>query len=189
MLSFLIYVFVTSITPGPSNLFMMNATRIYGLRGGKSFITGILTGFAFLGLASYIVILLFSKRIVYIETPLKYLGFAYLIYLSFKILTSTKSKAPSKAYQSFKSGFVLQVLNMKSLLFFITLMGAFIIPSVTGSIWILIYLIISVLIGWACLLVWAFAGSMLNEWLNQHQTAFNIVMSLLLLYSAISIFI
>ncbi|MDU0445632.1 LysE family translocator [Staphylococcus haemolyticus] len=188
MFSFLIYVFVTSITPGPSNLFMMNTTRIYGLRGGKSFITGILSGFAFLGLVSYIAILLFSQWITYIEAPLKFLGFVYLIYLSYKILTSTNKRTTSNAYHSFKSGFILQVLNMKSLLFFITLIGAFIIPSVTGSTSILIYLLISVFIGWACLLVWAFAGSVFNDWLNKHQTSFNIVMALLLLYSAISIF-
>lgn len=188
MFSFLIYVFVTSITPGPSNLFILNATRMYGLRGGKNFITGILSGFAFLGLASYITILLFSKWITYIEIPLKFFGFVYLIYLSYKILTSTNKKTTSKVYQNFINGFMIQVLNMKSLLFFITLMGAFIIPSATSKIWILIYLIISVLIGWVCLLVWALTGSMFNDWLNRHQTTFNIVMSLLLLYSAFSIF-
>ncbi|MCY1585457.1 LysE family translocator [Staphylococcus pettenkoferi] len=189
MLSLLIYVFVTSITPGPSNLFMMNATRIYGFRDGKNFIFGILSGFVFLGLISYIAVLLFSNYIQYIETPLKYLGFIYLLYLSYKILTSNNGKTTSKAYKSFKSGFILQVLNMKSLLFFITLVGAFIIPMATDSTWVLIDLIISVFIGWACLLIWAFAGSVLNEWLTRHQTAFNIVMALLILYSAISIFI
>ncbi len=111
-----------------------------------------------------------------------------MIYLSYKILTSTNKKTTSKVYQNFINGFMIQVLNMKSLLFFITLMGAFIIPSATSKIWILIYLIISVLIGWVCLLVWALTGSMFNDWLNRHQTTFNIVMSLLLLYSAFSIF-
>ncbi|RIN09141.1 LysE family translocator, partial [Staphylococcus shinii] len=42
MTGFLIYVFVTSITPGPSNLFILNSSKEYGLSGAKKFICGVL---------------------------------------------------------------------------------------------------------------------------------------------------
>ncbi|WP_369473776.1 LysE family translocator [Staphylococcus equorum] len=62
------------------------------------------------------------------ESFLKIFGFLYLIYLAYKTYTSTKRSVNNEAYSSFKSGFLFQILNMKSLLFFITLLGAFIIP-------------------------------------------------------------
>lgn len=95
----------------------------------------------------------------------------------------------SKAYHTFKSGFLIQILNMKSLLFFITLLGDFIMQIADNIVWTSIYMVITVLIGWLCLLIWGFAGSFLKDLLNKYDLAFRIIMSLLLVYSAISIFL
>lgn len=48
---------------------------------------------------------------------------------------------------------------------------------------------ITVIIGWACLIIWGVLGYYLKEFLNKYNYIFKIVMSLLLLYSALSIFI
>lgn len=189
MSAFLIYVFVTSITPGPSNLFILNSTKEYGLSGAKRFITGVLAGFLFLAIISIICLFTLEELIMKIESFLKIFGFLYLIYLAYKTYTSTKRSVNNEAYSSFKSGFLLQILNMKSLLFFITLLGAFIIPIADMKIATYIYMTITVIIGWACLIIWGVLGYYLKEFLNKYNYIFKIVMSLLLLYSALSIFI
>lgn len=189
MTAFLIYVFVTSITPGPSNLYILDSSKTYGIKGAKKFITGVLIGFLFLAVISVLILFKFENVIIKIELLLKYLGFIYLIYLVYKTYRSTKKDINNKAYETFKAGFLLQVLNMKSLLFFITLMGAFILPIANENATLSLYMIMTVVIGWLCLLAWGFLGSFLKSYIEHYDRPFKIVMSLLLLYSAISIFL
>lgn len=53
--AFLSYIIITSVTPGPSNLLMMNEARRYGFKGAWKFNSGILTGFALLGIGQRVV--------------------------------------------------------------------------------------------------------------------------------------
>lgn len=52
IIAFLSYVIITSITPGPSNILMMNEARKHGIGGAWRFSSGILLGFAVLGMMS-----------------------------------------------------------------------------------------------------------------------------------------
>lgn len=52
----------------------------------------------------------------------------------------------------------MQLLNVKSLLFFITLLGAFILPVANDYYMIFLYMLITVLIGWSALLIWGIIG-------------------------------
>ncbi len=52
IIAFLSYVIMTSITPGPSNTLMMNEAQRFGFIGSWRFNTGILSGFAVLGILS-----------------------------------------------------------------------------------------------------------------------------------------
>ncbi|RIP37015.1 LysE family translocator [Staphylococcus gallinarum] len=189
MAAFLIYVFVTSITPGPSNLYIFDSTKAFGIKGAQKFIEGILAGFLFLAILSVGLLFLFEDIIVKIEVILKYLGFFYLIYLSYKTYQSSRKTITNHTYQSFKAGFLLQILNMKSLLFFTTLVGAFILPIANKGETVYLYMIMAVLIGWLCLLAWSLLGNFLQKYIEHYDRPFKILMSLLLLYSAISIFL
>jgi len=188
MISFLIYITVTSITPGPSNLFIMLSAKTYGMHGARRFINGILAGFLFLALVSLVLLYSLSDIIPEIQVILKYIGFIYLLFLAYKTFTMSMNNNEKKAYISFKSGFFIQIFNMKSLLFFITLLGAFIMQIADNLYMTIVYMGITVLVGWACLLIWGFAGSFMKNILNKYDLAFRIIMSLLLVYSAVSIF-
>lgn len=152
MSAFLIYVFVTSITPGPSNIFIMNSTKKHGLLGAKKFILGILAGFLFLAILAFICLYLFEEYIEAVEQTLKIFGFVYLLYLSYKTFNASKYDEIGDVYSTFKAGFLLQILNMKTLLFYITLLGVFIIPNSNNKTFI--YMLLTIIIGWACLIVW-----------------------------------
>ncbi|MFU1788820.1 LysE family translocator [Mammaliicoccus sciuri] len=154
MSAFLIYVFVTSIIPGPSNIFIMNSTKKHGLLGAKKFILGILAGFLFLAILAFICLYLFEEYIEAVEQTLKIFGFVYLLYLSYKTFNASKYDEIGDVYSTFKAGFLLQILNMKTLLFYITLLGVFIIPNSNNKPFI--YMLLTIIIGWACLIVWAY---------------------------------
>lgn len=188
MTSFLIYIIVTSITPGPSNLFILNSTKKYGFFGASKFILGVLVSFLFLAMISIFILFTFETHINKIETFLKYFGFLYLMYLAYKTYSSDKKDSSRRAYYSFSHGFILQLLNFKSLLFFITLLGAFILPLANNYYMVCLYMLITVLVGWSTLIIWGIMGDILKDFLDKHNFLFNLIMSLLLIYSAISIF-
>src|SRR5699024_11078806 len=95
----------------------------------------------------------------------------------------------SKAYQSFKSIFLIKIFNMKSFLILINIHCPFIMHIADDLVTTIIYMAITVIVGWLYLLIWGFAGSFLKDLLNKYDLPFRIVMSLLLVYSAISIFL
>ena len=191
IVAFLSYVMITSITPGPSNILMMNEARRFGFFGSWRFICGILAGFALLGIMSGVFTTWLYKWIPVIEPYLKIAGAAYLCYLAWKIgFPKGKTKEEMSGVQSsFLSGFIFQVLNVKSVLFFLTLMSTFILPFHHTITSVGFYLLLSILLGWLALLLWSGFGSVFKKMFAKHDKLFRMIMCLLLVYSAVSIFL
>lgn len=190
IVAFLSYVIITSITPGPSNILMMNEARRFGFVGSWRFSSGILVGFAVLGIVSGIFTASLYNWIPTVEPYFKIAGAAYLLYLTWQISLSKGSKKDFKDVQSsFFSGFIIQLVNVKSILFFLTVLSAFILPFNESLKSILFYLALSIFLGWLALLLWSGFGSLFKKFFTKHDSSFRIVMSLLLIYSAVTIFL
>jgi cysteine/O-acetylserine efflux protein len=190
LIAFLSYVILTSITPGPSNILMMNEARRFGFLGSWRFISGILAGFAVLGIMSGIFTSGLYNLIPVIEPYFKIAGAAYLVYLAWQVGLQTSSEKNSRGVQStFLSGFIFQIINVKSILFFLTVMSAFILPFNDSLRFVMIYLALAIFLGWLALLLWSGFGSLFKSFFAKHDKSFRIIMSLLLIYSAISIFL
>ncbi|WP_127539962.1 LysE family translocator [Paenibacillus illinoisensis] len=191
ILAFLSYVIITSITPGPSNILMMNESRRFGFVGSWKFNSGILLGFAVLGLISGLFTTILYDWIPIAEPYLKLAGAAYLLYIAWQIGFQNKnpSKSSNSTQSSLLTGFLVQILNVKSILFFLTVMSAFILPFNHNYKSVALYLAIAILLGWLALLLWSGFGSLFKEVFSKHDKPFRIIMVLLLIYSAISIFI
>ncbi|MFC4560020.1 hypothetical protein ACFO3D_17810 [Virgibacillus kekensis] len=101
---------------------------------------------------------------------------------------STK-KNSEKVQSSFLAGFFFQMINVKSTLFFLTVMSAFILPFNSSTKSIIPYLAITIFLGWLALLLWSGFGSFFNKFFVKHDKSFRLIMSLLLVYSAVSIFL
>lgn len=189
-MAFLSYVIITSLTPGPSNLVMMNEARRFGFVGAWRFMIGILTGFAALGIMSGIFTASLYTWLPYIEPYFKIAGAAYLLYLAWHVGKGTKSKVDTTDVQSsFLSGFIFQLINIKSILFFLTVMSAFILPLNPSLKSIVVYLILTILLGWMALLLWSGFGSVFKSFFAKHDRSFRLIMCILLVYSAVTIFI
>ncbi|CAM3115100.1 LysE family transporter [Paenibacillus taichungensis] len=190
IVAFLTYVIVTSITPGPSNILMMNEARKFGFIGSWRFNGGILAGFGLLGIISGVFTTSLYHWLPVVGPYFKWAGAAYMLYLVWLMIGNKSSEKDSRDVQSsFLSGVMLQLINVKSILFFLTVMSAFILPSSPSGGSLVIYLSLSILLGWLSLLVWSGFGSMFKTFLTVHDRSFRLLMCLLLTYSAIRIFI
>lgn len=187
--AFLSYVIITSVTPGPSNILMMNEGRKFGFIKSWKFNSGILAGFALLGLLSGVFTTSLYNSIPLVEPYFKAAGAAYLLYLAWRVgFRKGSGEDSSIERSSFLSGFIFQLINIKSILFFLTVMSIFVLPYYSSYEAIGFYLSLSILLGWTALLLWSGFGSMFKKFFSEYDKFFRVIMSLLLVYSAASIF-
>ncbi len=189
--SFLVYVFVMSFTPGPNNIMAMLFANQYGFKKTLRFCLGVGAGFFVIMILSSYFNLLLHNVIPKIELPMMILGAAYMLYLAYKILTSTTGGNGNDGgkYNSFLAGMLLQFVNPKGVLYGITVVSTFILPyhSSHSSL-----LLLSLFLGFVGILStgsWSLSGSVFQKLLLKYRQQFNIMMALLLVYSAVSIFI
>ncbi|MDA5560662.1 LysE family transporter [Exiguobacterium sp. MMG028] len=187
MISLIAFLIISSITPGPSNILIMNEVRQYGFKRAIPFVSGVLFGFACLGLLSSLFTVQLSAILPIMIPYLKLVGIAYLLFMAYKIAKSNMTPAnTSKEKSSFMSGMFIQLINVKSILFFLTVWVTFVLPYTSTS--IPMYLVfLSVGIGWGALLLWAGLGHVFKRLFEQYDRPFRLVMSLSLVYTAISI--
>lgn len=188
--AFLSYVIITSITPGPSNILMMNEARKFGFIGTWRFSSGILTGFAVLGILSGLLTTGLYNWLPFIEPYFKIAGAAYLLYLAWQIgFPRESNKVSNNAQSNFLLGFIIQIINVKSILFFLTVMSAFILPFNHSIKFVVFYLILTIFLGWLALLLWSGFGSIFKRFFAKYDKLFRAIMCLLLIYSVVTIFL
>src|SRR5690625_943737 len=190
LLGFLSYVIITSITPGPSNILMLNEARKFGFLGSWRFSSGILSGFAVLGIMSGVLTTGLYNWIPVLEPYFKIGGAAYLLYLAWQVgFPRDSNKDFGIVQSSFLTGFIIQIINVKSILFFLTVMSAFIFPFSHSIKSAVSYLTLTIFLGWLALLLWSGFGSLFKKVFAKHDKFFRVMMCLLLIYSALTIFL
>ena len=131
---FLLAAFVLLVIPGPAVLYITTQSIAHGRRAGLASAAGIQLGTlaqvvaATLGLSA----LLMASAVTF--SVVKYLGAAYLIYLGLRTLLVTEDDAPSNAApkklsQLFVQGFLVNLLNPKTALFFFAFLPQFVDPA------------------------------------------------------------
>lgn len=187
--AFLSYVFVTTFTPGPNNIMAMTNGNQFGFKKAFNFILGVTTGFAIIMLlCNYLNLLLFNL-IPKVGVLMKLLGSIYIIYLAIKILKSNSNEngSPGDNMSTFLTGIAMQFINPKVILYGITVTSSFIIPYYKSNITLFMFSIFLAFVGFLSTCCWALFGAVFQKFLSKYRKAFNIVMALLLIYSAISI--
>lgn len=203
--AFLSYVFAVTFTPGPNNIMSMANASKYGYKKTLEFILGIFTGFIIIMiLSSYFNLLLFNIM-PKIKVFMSILGAGYMIYLAIKIMnskepvddedhegiadenTTHKFNKDRKNVNSFFTGMTMQFVNPKVILYGITVISNFIIPYYQSNIAFILFSIFLAFIAFISTSCWALFGTLLNRFLSKYRKQFNIIMGLLLIYSAFSI--
>ncbi|MFD6441050.1 LysE family transporter [Peribacillus sp. NPDC060186] len=191
LLSFLLYVFVTSFTPGPNNIMAMLFANKYGFKKTLGFCLGVGAGFFVIMLMSSYFNLLLKNFIPKIEFIMTLLAAIYMLYLATKIISSKNNDKDDDGDKNnrFLSGMLLQFVNPKGILYGITAVSTFIIPYHTSNLSLLIFSLFLAFVGFLSTMSWSVFGSLFQRFLKKYRSQFNVIMALLLVYSAISILV
>lgn len=191
LFSLLLYAFVSSFTPGPNNIMAMLFANKYGFKKTFKFCLGVGVGFLIILILSAYFNLLLHNFLPKIEFIMKLIGAAYMLYLAIKIVTSKNSGNDNDGgnNNSFFVGVVLQFINPKAILYGITAMSTFVLPYNSSHFSLLFYSLLLASIAIMSTSSWSMFGSIFKEFISKYRNQFNLVMALLLVYSAITILI
>ena len=190
--AFIIFALVMFFTPGPNNIMLLSSGLTYGFRRTIPHIAGITVGFAFMvgavGLGLGTVFLAYPI----LQTILKYAGAAYLIYLAAAIALSGPARPGEEGARgpmTFWGAAMFQWINAKGWVIVIGTITAYA-TIARFPLNIAIQTLISLLVGTASTVVWAFFGTALRPVLTSERLVrgFNILMAILLLASLYPVF-
>ena len=192
MIAFVLFATVMFFTPGPNNIMLLSSGLTYGFRPTIPHIVGITVGFAFMVAAVGLGLGTIFIAYPVLQTILKYVGAAYLIYLAWQIGTAELS-APEqdrkRGPMTFWGAAMFQWVNAKGWVMVIGTITAY--AAIAAFPWnIVIQFGISLILGAVSCSVWALFGTALRPVLTSRAAvrAFNVVMALLLLASLYPVF-
>lgn len=187
---FLIYCLVTSYTPGPNNLLSMSHAIRLGLHRSIRFNFGIMAGFSIVMALCTIFSASLYSLLPRVKIFMQVFGAAYMLYLAWKVLKSSSDlNADNGNEASFLSGLLLQFANPKIYIYAITAMSLYILPVYNSIGALIIFAVILSLIGASGTFIWALFGAAFCRFFSRYTRQVNIVMALLLIYCAISLFL
>ncbi len=188
--SFLAYAWITAITPGPNNIMSLSNAAKVGFRKSLPFNIGILAGFSIIMVACALFCNALTTLMPKVEFPLRIIGASYILYLAYCTWKSHGEIQQKQSKASFYRGLVLQFINAKIYVYGIVSMQVYILPYYKEApMWVLTFALLLAFIGFVCTVLWAGFGSLFTVLFSRHAKITNGIMSLLLIYCAISFFI
>ncbi|MBS1401467.1 MAG: LysE family transporter [Oscillospiraceae bacterium] len=186
--SFLLYCYVTAITPGPANLCSLSAALRYGRGPALRQWRGMFVGFLIDALAAVLINRLLGDVLGRYVNILSWVGAAYILWMAWHMLRSSgTAEADDSSAPSFRTGLLVQVTNVKVIVFCLTALASFVLPY-TDSFWTLLGVgLFLPFTGPVANLVWLFAGASLQKLFANHRRAVDIVMACALALCAVSL--
>ena len=188
--SFLSFVFITSITPGPNNISCASMGMLLGYRGTLRYILGISSGFFLLMLICSLLSASLLTHAPSVQQYLKYVGAAYIIWLAWRTLSASYStKDSGTQLASYTNGLTLQMVNPKGLVYGMTIFTTFLAGINGDYLTLLLWILFLALVCLACTSTWAMFGALIEKYMKNQSVklAINVLLSLGLVYTALDI--
>ena len=186
----LLYIAVSSVTPGPNNLMSLYLGAHYGLSGARKFIVGSMGAVLVKLLLCGALNLMLAAVIPALVPYLKWLGALYMLYLAFVMLRSgfrtQEDEKETGGESTYLSGILLQCLNIKSWVFALSVFSTFVVPYTTSLRVMLAVTLASLAMLVASTLLWTVCGSVLRRVYNEHRKIFSVLCAASLVYCAIT---
>lgn len=182
-LSFVSYVTVMSITPGPNNLMLATSGVNFGMRRTVPMLIGILLGCAIQTALAGALLEVLLQWMGAIRLPLTLMGCGYLLFLSWKIFRSGAPELKGKARpMGVAGGALFQAVNPKA-----WLMTTNVVLMYTVNSNILTVALAFMALNLPCILLWAVMGDRLGRHLQVtwKLQIFNTLMALSLLATTV----
>lgn len=186
--AFFSYIFVTSISPGPNNIMALSNAGKYGFKKAMPYNYGALCGvFLVVSCCAAFSALLYDF-IPTIEPVMCCLGALYILWLAISIWLDKPHKSGKSLARtnSFFSGLILQFVNAKAFMYGITTMSSFVLPYHRDLLHVLVFVVIMSFTCLICTSSWTLFGAVFERFFRQHGKLLNLIMSLLLVYCAVS---
>lgn len=181
-----LFALVSSITPGPNNLMLMNSGASFGIKKTIPHVLGVVIGFDIMVMLVGTGIMGVFERYPIGAEILKIASIAYLLYLSYQIATSTSAPEQADAQakpMSFLQAALFQWINPKAWTMALTAISVY--ATSTDFKAVLFVTVVFGLINLPSVSVWVFLGKKMQSILTSQTRlrAFNMTMALLLVGS------
>lgn len=189
LVSVAVFSFVTSVSPGPNNTFLLSSGANFGLRKSVPYLNGIMAG-----LTGMMIALGAGLGVIFTTLPavyqvLKWVGFAYIVWLAFLIVKSTtKTETAEAQYIGFFKATTFQFVNPKAWVVVGSFMATFV-PVGSGFGATAFICLVFLVFTYPGALLWAVAGQVLKDWLSvpSRRRVFNILSAILLVLSMVPV--
>ncbi|AZF10503.1 Transporter, LysE family [Pseudomonas sp. R2-37-08W] len=189
MLPFILFAFVASITPGPTNILVLSNSARYGFKAALPIILGACLG------AAGIVLLVGSgvgQSLVHlpkVQSAMQWAGVAWLSYLAWQIFSAPVEALDVQSAQKrlgFSGAASLQLINPKTWMMALAVVSVFAGNGAERQSQVMTLSMVFFLISLPCLATWAVLGAGSSQFLRSPSAMqrFNRCMALLLLGSA-----
>ncbi len=186
--AFLAFTVIAAFTPGPNNILALGSGIRYGFRGSASMVAGICAGLSCVMVLCSVAVFSVSALSETVITMMKHVGCAYMLWLAWKVAAAGRVGTHNDgAASGFLSGFILQFLNIKIIVFGLAAFSGFILPYYDSYGGLFLFVVLSSLIASAGVLTWALAGSALQVFFAHHARIVNGVMGLMLAGCALTL--
>lgn len=210
--SFLLFCFTGAITPGPANLCSLTAAMKYGRKQALKQWRGLFVGFACVSLSSVLITHFLGEKLNNYVSYFAYIGAAYILWLAFKIFRDDRTAQDyEKVYNAsdddeidygfddleyetlkdapcnFYSGLLVQLSNVKIMVFCLTALSSYVLPHTQSFKTLLLVGIFLPFTGPIANLVWLFAGEKLQGLFERHGKILNALMALSLVLCALNL--
>ncbi|MBT5441090.1 MAG: LysE family translocator [Candidatus Marinimicrobia bacterium] len=184
--------FVAAYTPGPNNVVASYSGFNFGIKKTIPHILGTTLGFTSLVLLLTIGLINVFKLFPIIQIVIRYLGTVFLIYLAYKIASSTASDEIKKENPvRFIETFLFQYLNPKGVMVAIIVVSTYVELGENYLNYATQVVALAFLFSSTSITLWTFIGKFLRKFATNDKFIkyFNYAMSMLLLLSIITFYI
>jgi cysteine/O-acetylserine efflux protein len=190
LFSLISFVLISTFTPGPSNISSASIAFLHGYKKTLKYQIGLAFGVFLLMLLSGWLSTTLLHIFPAFEPIMRYIGAGYILYLAFAILKASYAFTETGPKPlGLMHGFILQILNPKLIVYAFTLFSAFLAPMAQNTAFLTFMAFVLAAISFCATSLWAFFGTGIKTRLRNPRLniVINLVLSLLLVYTAISL--
>lgn len=188
----LVFIVVTTFTPGPNNILSGSMGALYGYRRAVPFMLGVASGFLVVMLLCATLSSFLATNLPAVSQALRWLGGLYILWLAYGVYrrSSLLLEGPEKARPlRYWNGLTLQFVNPKAILFGLTVYSAFLAPLLGAWPVLLVITLLMACEVFCALTAWALGGNLVRGWIRTpgRARAVGLVLSLALVYTALDL--
>ncbi|GED32206.1 LysE family transporter [Brevibacillus centrosporus] len=184
--SLLIYCFIVTFTPGPTNIVILSTVNNFGTKKAMEYTYGATVAFGLLLAVSAMLNTMLLTFLPKILLVMQIIGTIYMFYLAYQIYKMDTSASPTvNQAGTFASGFFMQFVNPKVILFTMTVIPSYVLPFDTSMPAVALSAFAITLIGFFAFVTWVLFGTIFKQFLQAHKKIVNVIMALFLGFAAI----